>query len=137
MHSTKQTVSALLTALADAVDSMDDGQFDLLIRGEGSLRFAPASRNGKNGSKLAVDREVESSASEIALKLDAADSRQAAEDLIASIDQPRRRDFLLLLSKASGVRVDSKDTIAKIEQKLIEGTIGSKLRSKAFKEVAF
>ena len=137
MHSTKQTASALLAALADAVDSMDDRQIDLLVRGEGSLRFVSTSRNGKNGRKLAVDREIESSANEIARKLSAADSRQAAEDLIASIDQPRRRDFLVLLSRASGVRVDSKDTIAKIEQKLIEGTIGYKLRSKAFKEVAF
>ena len=137
MHSTKQTASALLTALADAVDSMDDRQIDLLVRGEGSLRFVSTSRNGKNGRKLAVDREIESSANEIARKLSAADSRQAAEDLIASIDQPRRRDFLVLVSKASGVRVDSKDTIAKIEQKLIEGTIGYKLRSKAFKEVVF
>ena len=137
MDSTKQTVSALLTAFADALDSMDDRQFDLLIRGEGSLRFASASRNGKNGRKLVVGREIESCANEIAQKLGDADSREAAEDLTASIDQPRRRDFLLLLSKAAGVRVESKDTIARIEQKLIEGTVGTKLRCRAFKEVAF
>ncbi len=138
MHDTKRIMSGLLVAVADALNSMDDREFDLLIRGEGNLRFVAASKNGlKNGKRLIIDSHIESVVNEVAQKLSDADSRESAESLIASIDQPRRKDFLILLAKASGVRVESKDTIARLERKLIETVVGSKLRSKAFKEVAF
>ena len=134
MQDTKQTISKLLVAVADALNSMDEREFEMLMRDEGSLRFVSRSRNGK---KVIVDAEVENVVNEVARKLDEADSREIAESLLASINQPRRKSFLILLAKASGVHVESRDNIATIERKLIETTVGSKLRSKAFKEVAF
>ena len=134
MQNAKQTISKLLVAVADALNSMDDREFDLLIHGEGKLRFVSRSKNGK---QRVVDAELESVVNEVARKLSEADSREVAESLLSSINQPRRKQFLTLLAKASGVRVESRDSIATIERKLIETTVGSKLRRKAFEEVAF
>ncbi len=134
MQNTKQTISKLLVAFADALNSMDDREFDLLVRGEGNLRFVSRSKNGK---QRVTDAELEAVANEVARKLDEADSREVAESLLASINQPRRKSFLILLARALGVHVESRDNIATMERKLIETTVGSKLRSKAFKEVAF
>ena len=134
MQNAKQTISKLLVAVADALNSMDDREFDLLIHGEGKLRFVSRSKNGK---QRVVDAELESVVNEVARKLSEADSREVAESLLSSINQPRRKQFLTLLAKASDVRVESRDSIATIERKLIETTVGSKLRRKAFEEVAF
>ena len=134
MQDAKQTISKLLTAFADALNSMDDHEFDLLIRGEGNLRFVSRPKNGKQRK---VDADLESAVKEVARKLNEADSREVAENLLASINQPKRKNFLILLARASGVHVESRDNIARIERKLIETTVGAKLRSKAFEEVAF
>ena len=45
--------------------------------------------------------------------------------------------FLLQLAKSCGVRVESKDSIALIEQKLVENVVGARLDSEAIKKVAF
>jgi hypothetical protein len=134
VHDTKETISRVLKTFAAALDSMDERQFDLLIRGEGNLRFAAVSRNGK---RPAVDAQLGNEVNEVAAKLKEAESREAAERLLASIDHPKRRDFLVLVAEATGVVLGSKDTIKRIEKKLVETVVGSKLRSKAFKEVAF
>ena len=134
MDDTKQTISRVLKSFAAALDSMDERQFNLLIHGEGNLRFAEVSRNGR---RPAVAEQLENEVNEVAVKLKEAESREIAERLLASIDHPKRRDFLVLVAEATGVVLGSKDTIKRIEKKLIETVVGSKLRSKAFKEVAF
>ena len=127
--------SRLLSAFADALDSMDDREFDLLIQGKVRLRIVE-----KPGTKKAPplnDFRLDGAISEIAQKLNTAESRESAASLLASINEPRRKDFLLLLAKSCGVRVESKDNIARIEQKLIETVVGSKLDSEAIRKVAF
>ena len=135
MSGPKQTIAKLLAAFADALDSMDDREFDLLIQGKAKLRLV---KDQKSRSKPPLDVScLDKTVSEFAIKLNAAESREVARDLLNSIKQPRRRDFLVLLAKSCGVSVRSKDSIAVIERTLIENTVGSKLRSEAIKNVAF
>jgi hypothetical protein len=134
MRESKQTIAKLLVAFADALNSMDDRQFDLLIQGKAKLRLVEEQKTGK----MKLDTlHLNHTVSELAQKLNDAETRETAESLIASINQPRRREFLVLLAKACGVRVQSKDNISTIERKLIENTVGSRLRSEAIKNVAF
>ncbi len=135
MCESKQTIASLLVAFADAMNSMNDREFDLLIAGKARLRLVENQRESKK--KPTEDGCLDQAVADIAQKLNDAESREAAERLIASIDQPRRKHFLLLLSLSCGVNVGSKDSIARIEQKLIENVVGSKLRSQAIKKVAF
>lgn len=134
MRDSKQTIAKLLVAFADALDSMDDREFDLLIQGKARLRLVEEQKTEK---KPLDDSCLDEAIAEIAQKLNEAESREAAGTLLASINQPRRRDFLVLLAKACGVRMESKDSIPKIEQKLIENVVGSRLRSEAIRNVAF
>ena len=135
MGESKQTIAILLAAFADAMNSMDDREFALLMAGKARLRLVENQRVSKK--KPAEDGCLDQVVADIAQKLNDAESREVAERLIASINQPRKKHFLLLLCLSCGVNVASKDSIARIEQKLIENVVGSKLRSQAIKKVAF
>ena len=114
---------------------MDDREFDLLIQGKARLSIVEKHKTKK--APILDDSCLDGIISETAQKLIAAESREAAARLLASINQPRKKDFLLLLAKTCGVRVESKDSIARIEQKLVENVVGARLDSEAIKKVAF
>ena len=130
----KETISKLLIAFADALNSMDANEFDLLIQGKAKLRIAKEQKIGKKSSS---DLFIDEAVSDLAQKLKVAESREVAANLLADIKQPRKRAFLLLLAKACGVRLDSKDSITRIEQKLVENVVGTRLDSEAIRKVAF
>lgn len=135
MSESVKTTSKLLSIVFDVLGSMDDREIDLLIQGKATLRVVE-----KNRSKKAMpidDSCLDEAISDIAQKLSVAESRASAENLLASINQPRRKDFLLRLAKTCGVRVESKDSIAIIERKLVENVVGTRLDSEAIKKVAF
>ena len=134
MCESKQAISKLLLAFADAIESMNDREFEMLVQGKAKLRLVEKPASSK---KPVLDSYLDQAVAEIAHKLNESESRETAEAVIASINQPRRRDFLLRVSKACDVTVGSKDNIARIEQKLIENIVGSKLRLQAIKKVAF
>ena len=154
MTDTKQT-ARLLAVVFDALSSMDDNELDMLIQGKGNLRFVPTKKIGEtarkskpndsqllpsNGKVRMGEAKSQREVDEVARQLDEANSREEAKSLIASINVPKgkgRKDFLIRLAKACAVQVESRDAIARIEQKLVENTVGAKLRSKAFREVAF
>ena len=135
MSESKQTIAKLLLAFADAMNSMDEREFDLLIQGKAKLRLVQ--EKPKQEKNRESDACLDHVVAELAQKLNDVESRESAESLLASINHPRRRNFLILLAQACGVTVGSKDRIARIEQKLIEDVVGSKLRSQAIKKVAF
>ena len=135
MHESMQTTSKLLSIVFDAVGSMDDREIDLLVQGKATLRVVE-----KNKIKKAMpidDSYLDEVIFDTARKLSSAESREAAADLLASINQPRKKDFLISLAESCGVRVESKDSIARIEQKLVENVVGVRLDSEAIKKVAF
>ena len=135
MHQTnKQVIDKLLNILGNSLRAMDDRELDLLLQGKGTLRFTPTSPANE---QLEPEPHLWEAAMEIAKQLAGVETREAAREVITSIDRPRRRGFLLLIAQAAGVRVGSRDSIARIEQKLIQSTVGSKLRSRAFREVSF
>ena len=153
----KQTIRSIrsLAVVFDGLNSMDDSELEMLIQGKGNLRFVPAAERGEtarkskpddaqllpsNGKVRMGEAKLQLEVDEVARRLDEANSREEAKSLIASINVPKgkgRKDFLIRLAKACAVQVESRDAIARIEQKLVEKTVGAKLRSKAFREVAF
>ena len=135
MRESTQTMSKLFSVVFDTISAMDDREIDLLIRGKATLHIVEKSRAKKSAS---LDNFHPNDAiSETVRKLNAAESREVAADLLASIDQPRKKDFLILLAKSCGVRVESRDSIARIEQKLVENVVGVRLDSEAIRKVAF
>lgn len=134
MRESRQMMSKLLSVVLDTVSAMDDREIDLLVQGKATLRVVE-----KNKSKRAIpadDSFLDEAVAEEARKLNDAESREGARNLLASINQPRKKDFLLLLAKACGVRVESRDSIARIEEKLVENVVGYRLDSEAIRKVA-
>lgn len=130
----RQTIGKLFKVIGDSLLSMDDHEFDLMIQGKGILRFAPVSEPAK---KRSVESQVRHDAVGVAKKLHDAETREDANIVIASIKHRPKKEFLSQVARAAGVHVESRDSIAKIELKLIEATVGAKLRSRAFQEVPF
>ena len=134
MYESRQTIARLLAAFANALDSMSDREYDLLIQGKATLGIV---KERKPKKKLQDDSCLDEEISELVQKLHDAESREVAKSLLASIDHPKRKEFLIRLARACKVRVTPKDNIAKIEQKLVENVVGSKLRSQAIRKVPF
>ncbi len=135
MRESLQTTSKLFSVIFDTLSSLNDHEIGLLIQGKATLCVVE-----KNKAKKASpidDSCLDEVISDTARKLNAAESREAAVDLLASINQPRKRDYLLRLARTCGVRVESKDSIAIIERKLVENVVGPRLDSDAIKKVAF
>jgi hypothetical protein len=135
MSESMQKMSKLFSIVFDALGSMDDHEIDLLTQGKATLRVVE-----KNKSKKTMpldDSCLDVAISDIAQKLNATESREAAANLLASINQPQKKDFLLLLAKSCGVRVESRDSIVRIEEKLVENVVGARLDSEAMRKVAF
>lgn len=132
MSESRQTVAGLLAAFARALDSMSDREYDLLIQGKATLGIV---EERKQRGKRQDDSLLDEGISDLAQKLHDAESREVAKNLLASIDHPKRREFLIHLAEACKVRVTSKDNIARIEEKLVENVVGSRLRSEAIRNV--
>jgi hypothetical protein len=134
MSESKQNIANLFLAFADALKSMDNQEYELLIQGKAKLRLV---KDQKAKAKPVRSSHSDETVSELAQKLNNAESREVAAELLASINQPRSRKFLVLLAEACGVNAGSKDNIARIEEKLIENVVGTRLRSEAIQKVAF
>ena len=154
MNDTKRAIGELLTkskletVFYETLNSLDESEVAALIQGNGRLRFVSDETNGKKRparvkrtlskpSETENEAQMQADIDETSRKLLDAESRGAAEELIASITYPRRKEFLTRLAKVCKIHVDSRDTIATIEMKLIEDIVGEKLSAKAFREVAF
>ena len=130
----RQAIGKLFKVIGDSLLAMDDHEFDLVLQGKGVLRFTPLPEPTK---KRVFEAIIQPDAAEIAEKLRDAETREDAQIVISSIKHRPRKEFLFHVARATDVHVESRDSIAKIEHKLIEATVGAKLRSRAFKEVPF
>lgn len=135
MRESIQMTSKLFSIVFDVLGTMNDREIDLLVQGKATLKVVEKSKPRKG--MLLDDSCLDEVIYDTAQKLGAADSREAAENLLVSLNHPRKKDFLLRLAKSCGVRVESKDNIAIIERKLVENVVGSRLDSQAIKNVAF
>lgn len=141
MSETKQAVANLFAAFADALNAMDDREFDLLIQGNAKLRLVEKGRgkNGRNGKsgKLLDAPPLTESVPELAQKFQAAESREEAAELLAGVNSRRRKEVLLLLAKEFRVNATARDSIGLIERRLIENVVGARLDAEAIQKVAF
>ncbi len=135
MRESMQSTSKLLSIVFQIVSSLEEHEIDLLVQDKATLRVVE-----KNKVKNTAPRDnshLDGAISDIAQKLSNAESRIVAEEILASIDQPRRKNFLIMLAKSCGVRVKSHDRVETIERKLVENVVGVRLDSEAINKVAF
>lgn len=138
MGDSRQAIANLFAAFADALNAMDDREFDRLIQGKAKLRLVEKGRGkaGKNG-KLLDATPLTESIPELAQKFQASESRKEAAELLAGVNGRRRKEVLLLLAKELGVNATARDNIGLIERRLIENVVGARLDAEAIQKVAF
>ena len=84
MRESTQTMSKLLAVVFNTIDSMDDREIDLLIQGKATLRVVE--KNKPKKSMPLGDSCLDETISDTAQKLRAAESREAAANLLASVN---------------------------------------------------
>ena len=153
MGESRQAMANLFAAFADALNAMDDREFDRLVQGKGKLRLVEEDpgkggnegkgKNGRNGGKggklleAPPVTDLTESVPELAQRFEAAASREEAAAVLATVDSPRRKEVLLLLAKEFSVNATARDNIRGIERRLIENVVGARLAAEAIRTVAF
>lgn len=156
MGESRQGMANLFAAFADALNAMDDREFDRLLQGKGKLRLVEEEpgkggnggdegkgKNGRKGGKggklleAPPVTDLTESVPELAQRFQAAASREEAAAVLATVDRPRRKEVLLLLAKEFRVNATARDNIRGIERRLIENVVGARLAAEAIRTVAF
>ena len=141
----RQAIGTLFRAFGDILIEMDDREFEMLSQGKATLRVvivknedtAVVAKRVPKTTKNRIDDSDSNAAAEVAQRLKDAESRENGEAVLSSIKHRSRKKFLTLVARKLDVRVESRDTIAEIERKLFDSTVGGKLQARAFAEVPF
>lgn len=123
--------SALLRALADAIDELDEREFAGVLSAAGLQRLAQDPQTKRSNASRSVSKDEEMLANEIMLNLTQTASREAAHELIKKYNPNRR--VLVKLAKMRDVHIVKQDNGAIVVEKLVENIVGSRLDSEAIR----
>jgi hypothetical protein len=123
-------IADILEALAKAIRSADSSQLTAIRRRIAGLRSAtkaPSSK-GRGGTAPKIDRKRVTSTHK---RLVAARSREEGLNLLQT--ESLSRVELVALAREGNVHVTKEDGVNRIEEKLVEALIGSRLSSEAIR----
>jgi hypothetical protein len=98
-----------------AISKLKAEHVRLLVEGRASLVFLPL------GATIVPPA---SDADEVRLRLDALNSRQEATAYVDGLKL--KKSELLVLARHLGVAVQSKDTVAVLKKRIVDGTVGAR-----------
>lgn len=136
----RHMLAKFFMALGRSLDSIDDATFSLVLEGKADFEvriteIKDDARRDSDSISTSTNKTVPCfPAQDVAKRLCAAESRDEVDEVIAAISRPRKPK-LVQVAQLLNISIESKDTIDKIERKLIEFTIGAKLSSRSFAEV--
>ena len=128
--SDRKKLGVVLRALGDALLEMSDADFDALVRGAGRFTFVRDSERTKavaeREDRPCRDRDI----GQLARALDTAPTREAARELLSA--EPKASiEVLRTLARQVKVHVEKRSSRDEIEQRIIEATVGARLKSEA------
>ena len=119
----------LIRLVAEFMHELSEPQIDDLLEGRSKLAIKPASRNvGKSSQR----KKIEPSKEELREALDrlySIQSREEGETLLS--EQFTSKAALEALARHADLPVQRRDTISSLRSRIIESTIGYRLRSQA------
>jgi hypothetical protein len=125
-------LARLLRRMADVIESMDDAELEGFL---GNVQ--PISRTSKiGGSRRAPRNEPRAKmdphrTSDVVNRLQEARTRDEGASILDQLNLTRRE--LVAVAHARSVHVTKDDNISRIEEKLVEAIIGSRLNSQAIR----
>lgn len=124
------TLAKILRRIADAVDRLDEVQLDSF------LSNLNRKDNFSEASKRKTTKNVHAKLDPVALEqvlgqLSALTTRASGGELLERLELSRKE--LEALAKLRSIHVTKNDDLPRIKEKLIEGTIGARLSSRAIR----
>lgn len=126
----KDEFPALLRVLAGAIESLSPSEYDNLVRGKGSLVYWAKSPTPEL-NKHDISPEL-GALSERLLHLE---SREEARDLLKSSPHLKTKRDFEFLARLLDVYTAKSDTTERLVERLVESSVGTKLRSQAIKRI--
>jgi len=120
--SQKTSLVKTLRAVAAAIDSLDEGELDLLIAGKAKIAILPADKPKSSASTSTINQ------TELMSRLSACSDREQARALLMEVTN---KSVLTAFAKAQKIYVARHDRREDIENKIIEFVVGAKLRTEA------
>lgn len=118
----KSPLSRSLRVIAAALDALDEQELEALVAGKGRLVFVPNDKAQERNEYSLVDMEA------IAEQLFSCGDREQGRSVLSGITN---KDALSALARSLKIHVAKHDRREDIENKIIETTIGARLRSEA------
>lgn len=127
----KQVLSLLLRQLSEVVDTLDESDFEKIVDGRLELTLSQT-RSQKKDKPRSQDASGHADGfSKIRERLSTFSSRDDAERYLS--ENVQKKADLVLLARDMEIPIHSTDTGEKIRDKIVDSTVGYKLRSQAIR----
>ncbi len=126
-QSNKETLVALLRDLARQIQSLQPGEVDDVLAGAAKLQVRV--ENGKRPPKTKPRKPVDDELHQVARTLRELTKREEGEKLLD--ERASSKDNMVRLARILDLPVQKSDTAKQLRSRLIESTIGFRLRSAA------
>jgi hypothetical protein len=110
-----ESVAAVLRIVGDELRKLKPDQIEQLVEGKASFVFLPP------GASLVITGP---DAAEVRARLAAAETRQKAAAYLQGLNL--KKPELVSLARQLGIAVASKDVVAEIRRKIVQGTAGTR-----------
>ena len=131
MNNEKSAISILLRQLSELLDSLDESDFSKIGDGRLELTLSQVRLPKKEKPQIQGTQEPIDDLPNIKRRLSEFTSREEAEKYL-SANSPRKSD-LVSLAKEMNIPIHAADTGDKIRDKIIDATVGYRLRSQAIR----
>lgn len=125
--SAKQQVVSLLRDLASQIQKMDDSEVESVLAGESRLEIRPPQKKSKR--QRTRNRYLDEESEKLQDALQNTDTREHARELIDSF--LHTKEELTRFARVLDIPVPRSISSEQIKDRLVEGTVGYRLRSAA------
>ena len=127
--SAKQQVVSLLRDLASQIQKMDDSEVESVLAGESRLEIRPSQKKSKR--QRTRNRYLDEESEKLQDALQNTDTREHARELIDSF--LHTKEELTRFARVLDIPVPRSISSEQIKDRLVEGTVGYRLRSAAIR----
>ena len=127
--SVKQQVVSLLRDLASQIQKMDDSEIESVLAGESRLEIRPPQKKSKR--QRTRNRYLDEESEKLQDALQNTDTREHARELIDSF--LHTKEELTRFARVLDIPVPKSISSEQIKDRLVEGTVGYRLRSAAIR----
>jgi hypothetical protein len=127
-----QVIAEVLSKVAQAVRQLDESEIETFLAGDFRVEFVletQANRRNKNSRNLNVD--VQKDISEVAELLRNLDDRDQGRALLEQ--RVPNKNLLTHLARYLDLPLQKREPVDRLKEKIIEATIGYRLRSRAIR----